>query len=104
VARAKRASRIAHLESVRIADDPSSASIGDRKCNSLPPDPAVKPMTDSSYLRDKAEQALLLARSSTDRVLVKSLIEVAAESLGRADAIDLVTSLKEVAAAFGEEG
>lgn len=59
-------------------------------------------MTDSSYLRDKAEQALRLARDSTDQVLVKSNIEVAAEYLGRADAIDLVTSLKEVAAALGE--
>ncbi len=58
-------------------------------------------MTDSSYLRDRAEQALRLARDSTDQVLVKSHIEVAAEYLGRADAIDLVTSLKEVAAALG---
>ena len=60
-------------------------------------------MTDSSYLRDKAEQALRLARDSTDQVLVKSHIEVAAEYLGRADAIDLVASLKEVAAALGED-
>lgn len=60
-------------------------------------------MTDSSYLRGKAEQALRLARDSTDRVLVKSHIEVASEYLGRADAIDLVTSLKEVAAALGED-
>ncbi|MEO8834193.1 MAG: hypothetical protein ABI407_18395 [Bradyrhizobium sp.] len=60
-------------------------------------------MTDSSYLRDKAEQALRLARDSTDQVLVKSHIEVAAEYLGRADAIDLVTSLREVAAALGED-
>ena len=35
-------------------------------------------MAYSSYLRDKAEQALRLARDSTDQVLVKSLIEVAA--------------------------
>ena len=61
-------------------------------------------MAYSSYLRDKAEQALRLARDISDQVLVKSLIEDAAESLGRADAIDLVESLKEVAAAFGEEG
>ena len=60
-------------------------------------------MTDASYLRDKAEQALRLARDSTDQVLVKSLIEVAAESLGRADAIDLVKYLQEVAAALGED-
>jgi hypothetical protein len=58
---------------------------------------------DHSHLRDKAEQALRLARDSTDQVLVKSLIEVAAEYLGRADAIDLVKSLKEVAAALGED-
>ena len=57
-------------------------------------------MTDTSYLRDKAEQALRLARDSTDQVLVKSLIEDAAESLGRADAIDLVKYLQEVAAAL----
>ena len=60
-------------------------------------------MTDSSYLRDKAEQALRLARDITDQVLVKSLIEAAAESLGRADAIDLVEGLKDVAAALGED-
>jgi hypothetical protein len=63
----------------------------------------VKPMTDSSYLRDKAEQALRLARDITDQALVKSLIEAAAESLGRADAIDLVEGLKDVAAALGED-
>jgi hypothetical protein len=60
-------------------------------------------MTDASYLRDKAEQALCLARDITDQVLVKSLIDAAAESLGRADAIDLVESLKEVAAGLGED-
>ena len=60
-------------------------------------------MTESSYLRGKAEQALRSARDSTDQVLVMSLIEAAAESLGRADAIDLVESLKEVAAALGED-
>jgi len=58
-------------------------------------------MAYSSYLRDKAEQALRTARDNTDQVLVKSLIEDAVEYLGRADAIDLVESLKEVAAAFG---
>ena len=46
-------------------------------------------MADSSYLRDKAGQALRLARDISDQVLVKSLIDAAAESLGRADAIDL---------------
>jgi hypothetical protein len=53
-------------------------------------------MVYSLYLRDKAEQALRLARDSTDQVLVKGLIEDAAEYLGRAEAIDLVESLKEV--------
>jgi hypothetical protein len=60
-------------------------------------------MTESSHLRDKALQALRLARDSVDLVLVKSLIEVAVEDLGRADAIDLVESLKEVAAALGKD-
>ena len=60
-------------------------------------------MTYGSYLRDKAEQALRLARDNTDQVLVKSLIKVAAESLGRADAIDLVKYLQEVAATLGED-
>jgi len=60
-------------------------------------------MTDSLYLRDKAERALRLARDSTDEVLAKRLIEDAAEYLGRADAIDLVESLKEVAAALDED-
>lgn len=60
-------------------------------------------MAYSSYLRDKAEQALRLARDNTDQVLVKSLIKVAAESLGRADAIDLVKYLQEVAATLGKD-
>ena len=58
-------------------------------------------MKDSSHLRDKAVQALCLARDITDQVLVKSLIEAAAEDLGRADAIDYVENLKEVAAGRG---
>jgi hypothetical protein len=58
-------------------------------------------MVYSLYLRDKAEQALRLARDSTDQMLVRGLIEDAAEYLGRAEAIDLVESLKEVAADFG---
>ena len=61
-------------------------------------------MVYSLYLRDKAEQALRLARDSTDQVLVRGLIEDAAEYLGRAEAIDLVESLKEVAADFGVDG
>jgi hypothetical protein len=45
-------------------------------------------MTDASYLREKAEQALRLARDISDQVLVKSLIDAAAVSMGRADEID----------------
>jgi hypothetical protein len=60
-------------------------------------------MAYSSYLRDKAEQALRLARDNTDQVLVKSLIEVAAECLGRADGINLVKYLQEVAATLRED-
>ena len=58
-------------------------------------------MAYSSYLRDKAVQALRTARDNTDPVLVKTLMEDAAEYLGRAEAIDLVESLREVAAALG---
>jgi hypothetical protein len=54
----------------------------------LPPDLAVSPMTDSSFYREKAGQALRLARDSTDPVLVKSLAEMAREYIARADAID----------------
>jgi hypothetical protein len=45
-------------------------------------------MADSSYLRDKAEQALRLARQNTDPMLVKSLTELAHQYLAQADAID----------------
>ena len=45
-------------------------------------------MTDSTFYRDKAAQALRLARDSTDPVLVKSLTEMAREYIARADAID----------------
>lgn len=45
-------------------------------------------MADTSFLRDRAEQALRLARDTTDPVLLKSLKELAAEYLARADAID----------------
>jgi hypothetical protein len=54
----------------------------------LPPDLAVSPMTDSSFYREKAEQALRLARDSTDPVLINSLTEMAREYIARADAID----------------
>jgi hypothetical protein len=45
-------------------------------------------MPDSSFYREKAEQALRLARDSTDPVLVKSLKEMAREYLARADTLD----------------
>jgi hypothetical protein len=45
-------------------------------------------MADSSYFREKAEQALRLARTSTDPLLVKNLTEMAQEYLAQADAID----------------
>jgi hypothetical protein len=47
-------------------------------------------MADSSYFREKAEQALRLARDSTDPILVKSLTEFAAEYLARAAAIESI--------------
>jgi hypothetical protein len=45
-------------------------------------------MADSSYFRDKAEQALRLARQNTDQTLVKNLIEMAEEYLSRAEAVE----------------
>jgi hypothetical protein len=45
-------------------------------------------MADSSYLREKAEQCLRLARDSTDPMLVKSLTELAAEYAARAIEVD----------------
>jgi hypothetical protein len=45
-------------------------------------------MTDSSFYREKAEQALRLARDSTDPVLINSLTEMAREYIARADALD----------------
>jgi hypothetical protein len=60
------------------------------------------PMAYSSHLRNRADQALRAARDSTDHMLVKSLRENAAECLGRAEAIDLVESLREAAARLGE--
>lgn len=45
-------------------------------------------MADVSYLRDKAEQALRIARGIVDPVLVNSLKELAAEYSRLADAID----------------
>lgn len=54
----------------------------------LPPDPAVSPMADASYFRDKAEQAMRLAKESTDPVLTASLTELALEYFSRAVAIE----------------
>jgi hypothetical protein len=45
-------------------------------------------MVDSSFYRDKAEQALRLARSITDPMLIKSLKELARDYTGRADTLD----------------
>jgi len=45
-------------------------------------------MADSSYFRDKAEQAVRLASQNTDPALVKNLREMAREYLAQADAID----------------
>lgn len=48
-------------------------------------------MADSSYLQEKAEQCLRLARDSTDPVLIKSLTELAAEYMARATEADAAT-------------
>jgi hypothetical protein len=45
-------------------------------------------MADSSYYRDKAEQALRLARGSIDPVLQKSLTLLALEYFAQATAIE----------------
>jgi hypothetical protein len=47
-----------------------------------------EPMADSSFYREKAEQALRLARDSTDPVLIKNLKDMAQEYIARADALD----------------
>ena len=47
-------------------------------------------MADASYFRDKAEQALRLARDCTDPMPVQSLTELAAEYSVRADAIEIL--------------
>jgi hypothetical protein len=51
-------------------------------------------MADSSYFRDKAEQAMRLAKDTSDPVLQRSLTELALEYFSRAVAIE---------AAFGED-
>jgi hypothetical protein len=48
-------------------------------------------MADASYFRDKAEQALRLARQNTDPMLIKSLTELARHYSAQADAIDGAT-------------
>ena len=45
-------------------------------------------MADALYFREKAEQALRLARDSTDPMLQKSLTELAREYSAQADAIE----------------
>jgi hypothetical protein len=45
-------------------------------------------MANSSYYRERAEQALRLSRQSTDPMWIKTLTEMAQEHLARADAID----------------
>jgi hypothetical protein len=45
-------------------------------------------MSESSFYREKAEQALRLARDSTDPVLIKSLADLAHEYIARADMLD----------------
>ena len=45
-------------------------------------------MTDSSFYREKAAQALRLALDTADPVLATSLTEMAREYIARADAID----------------
>lgn len=45
-------------------------------------------MANSSYLRDRAERALRLARASADPTLQKSLTELALEYFARAVAVE----------------
>ena len=56
----------------------------------------------SSYLRDRAEQALRLAGDSTDQALAKRFLDDAAEYMGRAAAIEILESLREAATEFSE--
>jgi hypothetical protein len=48
-------------------------------------------MTDPLYFREKAEQALRLARDSTDPMLAMSLAELARGYLAQADTIEGTT-------------
>jgi hypothetical protein len=54
----------------------------------LPPDPAVSAMVDASFYREKAEQALRLAKGINDLEAIKNLQEFARENLAHADALD----------------
>jgi hypothetical protein len=50
-----------------------------------------EPMADPLYFREKAKQALRLARDSTDPMLAKSLTDLAREYMAEADATDGTT-------------
>jgi hypothetical protein len=67
-----------------------------------PASSGVMRMSSSSYLRENAERALRLARDNADPTAVKDLLRCAAQSWGRADAIDLLENLGKVAAALGD--
>jgi hypothetical protein len=58
---------------------------------------------EAAYFRDVAEAALRLAQVSTNEVVVKTLLETAIESLGRAAAIEVVEKLRDVAAGFEQD-
>jgi hypothetical protein len=45
-------------------------------------------MSDISYFRERAEQALRLAHQMTDPILINKFTELAHEYLARADVID----------------
>jgi hypothetical protein len=68
--------------------DPSSAFIGDRARVGSRLIQAVRPWQISSHYRLKAEQALRIARDSTDLWLIETLHAYAAECNAKADAID----------------
>jgi hypothetical protein len=50
-------------------------------------------MSDSSYYRERADQALRIARESTDPELIKNLKKFATEYNAKADSIDGKKSL-----------
>jgi hypothetical protein len=55
-------------------------------------------MADASYFRDKAEQAMRLAKESTDPVLTASLTELALEYFSRAVALEALRNPHEFGA------